>query len=43
MEATYSSETSVDVHRITRRCIPEDKTPFIKEIGIKGDDSIYVI
>jgi hypothetical protein len=27
MEATYSSETSVDLQQITRRHFPEDKTP----------------
>jgi hypothetical protein len=32
MEATYSSETSVDFQRTTRRYIPEDRTLYIQSV-----------
>jgi hypothetical protein len=39
MEATFSSETSVDFQRTTWHCIPEDKTRQINSYFIGGKAS----
>jgi hypothetical protein len=38
MEATYSSETSVDFQRTKRRYIPEDKT--IQNFDVLASDTV---